>query len=147
MSARLTIQSITGTSPYDFYVCDIYENNCNLLGTISTASPDQIFTLPTLFNLAPQIMIKMIDANECEIKKIITCDLSCGFEVIINVAECTFCITVDVTTPTPTPTQTPTNTPTISVTPTITKTVTPTISLTPSVTTTKTPTPTPTPTP
>jgi hypothetical protein len=140
MAARLTIQSITGTSPYDFYVCDIYENNCSLLGSISTASPDQTFTLPTLFNYAPQIMIKMVDANDCEIKKIISCDLSCGFEVIINVAECTFCITIDVTTPTPTPTQTPTNTPTISITPTITPTVTRTV------TPTKTPTPTPTPT-
>jgi hypothetical protein len=57
-------------------------------------------------------MIKMIDANNCEIKKILTCDLSCGFVVIINVAECTFCITVDSVTPTPTPSPTPTPTPT-----------------------------------
>jgi len=94
MSARLTIQSITGTSPYDFYVCDIYENNCSLLGSVSTDSPDQIFTLPALFNFAPQIMVKMVDANNCEIKKILTCDLSCGFEVIINTAECDFCVEV-----------------------------------------------------
>ena len=112
MSARLTIQSITGASPYDFYVCDIYENNCSFLGSVSTASPDQIFTLPALFNLAPQIMIKMIDANSCEIKKILTCDLSCGFVVIIHEAECTFCITIDTLTPTPTQTPTPTPTPT-----------------------------------
>ena len=47
MSSRLTIQSITGTSPYDFYVCDIYENNCSLLGSVSTDSPDPIFILTT----------------------------------------------------------------------------------------------------
>lgn len=116
MAARLTIQSITGASPYDFFVCDIYENNCSLLGTVSSSSPNPNFLLPSLFLLAPQIMIKMIDANLCEIKKILTCDLSCGFEVVINSAECTFCITVDVTTatPTPTPTTTPTPTPTPS---------------------------------
>ncbi len=165
MAARLTIQSITGTSPYDFYVCDIYENNCFLLGTISTATPDQIFALPTLFNYAPQIMIKMIDANDCEIKKIISCDLSCGFEVIINVAECIFCITIDVTTPTPTPTstltptvtptitETPTNTPTNTITstatntPTVTPTNTPTNTITSTATNTPTVTPTNTPTP
>ena len=95
MSARLTIQSITGTSPYDFYVCDIYENNCSLLGSVSTDSPDPIFILPSLFNLAPQIMIKMIDANNCEIKKILTCDLTCSFQVIINTAECTFCVVIE----------------------------------------------------
>jgi len=53
-----------------------------------------------------------VDANSCEIKKILTCDLSCGFVVIINEAECTFCITIDTITPTPTQTPTPTPTPT-----------------------------------
>lgn len=94
MSARLTISAITGQTPFDFYVCDIYENNCSLLGTIASASPSQIFTLPTIFNNAPAIMIKMIDGNNCEVKKILTCDLSCGFEVIINTAECDFCFEV-----------------------------------------------------
>lgn len=95
MAARLTISSITGTSPYDFYVCDIYENNSFLLGSVSTDSPDPIFTLPSLFNSAPQIMIKMIDGNNCEIKKILTCDLTCSFQVIINTAECTFCVVIE----------------------------------------------------
>jgi hypothetical protein len=43
-------------------------------------------------------MIKMIDNNGCEVKKILTCDLTCGFEVIINTAECTFCFEVTIET-------------------------------------------------
>ena len=79
MAARLTITSITGQTPFEFYICDIYENNCSLLGTITSSSPTQYFTLPALFNNAPSIMIKMIDNNNCEVKKILTCDLTCGF--------------------------------------------------------------------
>ncbi len=164
MAARLTIQSITGASPYDFYVCDIFENNSFLLGSVSTDSPDPIFLLPSLFNSAPQIMIKMIDSNDCVIKKIFTCDLSCGFEVIINTAECDFCVEVVVdlcgfgpyiealpttpsitSTPTATNTETPTSTPTV--TPTPTQTPTPTITDTPTQTPTPTITDTPTQTP
>jgi hypothetical protein len=96
MAARLTISAITGQTPFEFYVCDIYENNSSFLGSISGASPTQYFTLPTLFNNAPSIMIKMIDSNGCEVKKILTCDLTCGFEVIINTAECTFCFEVTI---------------------------------------------------
>lgn len=123
MAARLTISAITGQSPFDFYVCDIYGNNCSLLGTVDgkfvfkldeivqvtnvisvndcepsyvALNPTNIFTLPTLFNNAPSIMIKMIDSNGCEINKILTCDLSCGFEVVINTAECVFCFEVSV---------------------------------------------------
>ena len=167
MAARLTIQSITGASPYDFYVCDIFENNSFLLGSVSTDSPDPIFLLPSLFNSAPQIMIKMIDSNDCVIKKIFTCDLSCGFEVIINTAECDFCVEVVVdlcgfgpyiealpttpsitSTPTATNTETPTSTPTVTPTPTQTPTptITDTPTQTPTPTITDTPTQTPTPT-
>ena len=138
MAPRLIIQSITGTTPFEFYVCDIAESVCFYIGSVSGTSTNYL-TLPSIFATAPIIMIKMIDSSGCEVKKNLSCDFTCGFDLIVNAADCTFCVTISPipASPTPTPSQTPTNTPTPSITPTIT----PSISLTP----TNTPTPTSTP--
>jgi hypothetical protein len=37
--ARIEILSITGTSPFDVYVSDVYGNNETFIGTISSAGP------------------------------------------------------------------------------------------------------------
>jgi hypothetical protein len=54
----------------------------------------------------------MIDANNCEIFKVLDCDTTCPFDVIINSTECEFCISITTVSPTPSPTPTPTATPT-----------------------------------
>lgn len=119
MSQLIEISSITGTSPYDVYVCDVYGSNCMFLSAVTVNVPPPIYlTLPTYFDYAPVIMIKIIDANSCEY-----------FEII----QCT-----QIPTPTPTPTPSPS--------PTATQTPTPTPTETPGPTSTQTPTPTPTPT-
>jgi hypothetical protein len=94
MSARLYITSVSGTSPFDFYVCGLDLNNCQFIGSASTANPTVIFTLPEIFSGASSIILKMIDSLSCEIFKVITCDTTCTFDVIINTAECEFCITI-----------------------------------------------------
>jgi hypothetical protein len=105
-------------------VCDIFGLNCNLVGTIvGTVPPVYSFSIPTMFNYAQAVIVKVIDFNNCETFHIETCVLP---------------------TNTPTPTQTPTRTPTN--TPTPTQTPTPTLTPTPTQTPTITPTPTPTPT-
>ena len=121
MASSIQITSVTGTSPYDVYVCDVFGLNCNLVGTIPVSVPPVVtFTIPTMFNYAQVVMVKVIDFNNCETFHIETC--------------------VPLT---PTPTQTPTNTPT----PTLTRTPTPTPTPTQTPTTTPTPTQTPTNTP
>ena len=116
MASYIQITSVTGTSPYDVYVCDVFGLNCNLVGTIPVSVPPTVaFYIPTIFDYAPAVMVKVIDFNNCETFHIETC--------------------VPLT---PTPTQTPTNTPT----PTPTRTPT-TPTPTPTVTPTNTPTPTP----
>jgi hypothetical protein len=94
MGAKLYITSVTGTAPFTFYMCGLDLNNCTLIGTGSTTSPTLTFILPQIFVGAPQIILKMIDSLGCEIFKVLTCDLTCGFEVIINTAECDFCVEV-----------------------------------------------------
>lgn len=125
---QITINNISGsTLPFDIYVCDVYEYQCFFISTISVIVPPTVtITLPSTFDTAPAVLIKIIGSDGCEIKKI-------------------YSLLTPNTSPTPTPSVTPTNTPTPTVTPT--NTPTPTVSPTPSVTPTNTPTPTPSSTP
>ena len=115
MPSQIQVTSFTGQLPAQVFVADIYGNNNSFVGSIISPVPPTIyFSLPSIFDFAPAVMITIIDANGCE-------------EFTID--ECL----VVFPTPTPTPTVTPTNTltptPTISETPT--QTPTPTISETP----------------
>jgi hypothetical protein len=130
LASYIQITSVTGTSPYNVYVCDIFGTNCNLVGTIvGTVPPVYSFSIPAMFNYAQVVIVKVIDSNNCETFHIETCVLP-----------------TNTPTPTRTPTQTPTRTPTPTQTPTSTPTNTPTPTRTPTLTPTNTPTPTPTPT-
>ena len=135
MASSIQITSVTGTSPYDVYVCDVFGLNCNLVGTIPVSVPPVVtFTIPTMFNYAQVVMVKVIDFNNCETFHIETC-------VPLTPTP------TQTPTNTPTPTQTPTNTPTPTQTPTNTPTPTQTPTNTPTPTQTPTNTPTPTQTP
>ena len=110
MASSIQITSVIGTSPYNVYVCDVFGLNCNLVGTIpGSVPPVYSFSIPTMFNYAQAVMVKVIDFNNCETFHIETCILP-----------------TPTRTPTPTPTRTPTPTPTRTPTPTPTRTPTPT---------------------
>jgi len=135
----IILNSIVGLNyPYDIYVCDVYGNNCGYISQINTPVPSSVeIVLPSPFNMAPAVGIKIITSDGCERFK---------------VYDCIYITPTNTPTNTPTPSITPTITPTISltpsntVTPSITPTITPTISLTPSNTVTPSITPTITPT-
>jgi hypothetical protein len=144
MPAQIQITSFTGTLPAQVFVSDVYGNNTTLITTlVSAVPPVLIFTLPSLFDFAPAVMIKIVDDNGCE---------------EISIEECISFFPSATPTPTPsiTPSNTQTQTPTPSITPSPTQTTTPnasssptpsptpTISFTPTQTQTKTPTVTPT---
>lgn len=89
--ARIEIVSITGTSPYDVYVSDVYGNNQSFIATISTSvPPTEFFYLPNIFQNAPAIMLTIIDSNGCEKFKIIECRYGCGFAIEIVPDDCVF---------------------------------------------------------
>lgn len=123
MPITVNIQSVTGNTPVDIYVCDSGGGSCLYIATVAVF-PYQFLVDDTY--ATTDFIVKIIDTAGCE------------DEVPILI------------TPTPTPsitasaTATPTTTPTNSVTPTptITQTRTPAATLTPTQTTTPTPTPT-----
>ena len=66
---QVTINSIVGLiPPYSGFACDVYGNQCVYIGQI-TVTPVTV-TLPSQFDMAPAIGLKLIDSTSCE--KLIT---------------------------------------------------------------------------
>ena len=56
-----------GTTPFNLYACDVYQEQCILIATIYDPVPPQvIITLPQQFDFAPAIGILVVDGNDCE---------------------------------------------------------------------------------
>jgi len=81
-----------GTFPINVYISDVYGNNQTLLGTINSGPVPPVVeyntVIPSIFSTAPEIMLKMIDSNNCGVFKILTCTFGCAFEITIELASC-----------------------------------------------------------
>jgi hypothetical protein len=82
-----------GTYPISVYLSDVYGNNQTLLGTIAsgTTVPPVIYyntVIPAIFQTAPEIMLKLVDANGCETIKILDCTFGCTFNITIELVSC-----------------------------------------------------------
>jgi hypothetical protein len=88
-----------GTNPINVYISDVYGNNQSLIGTIATGTtvPPTVYfntVIPSIFNTAPQIMLTLVDANNCTIFKILDCTFGCTFQITIEMANCTVDINI-----------------------------------------------------
>jgi hypothetical protein len=81
-----------GTYPISVYISDVYGNNQTLLGTINPGPVPPIVeyntTIPAIFNTAPQIMLTLVDSNNCSIFKLLDCTFGCTFQITIELANC-----------------------------------------------------------
>ena len=70
---QVTINSVSGfTLPFSGVACNIYGNQCQSIGIIS--SLPTIITLPSPeFDTAPSFGLKLIDSNGCESFEILQC--------------------------------------------------------------------------
>lgn len=109
MGASITITSITGTSPYQVYVCNVLGANCSYVGSATTMPYTVV--LPAMYNSAPAVMIKVIDSLNCETFIIESCTEPLPTPTPTATPTPTPTATPGPT-PTPIPTQTPTPTPT-----------------------------------
>ena len=96
---QITITDISGgTYPISVYIADVYGNNSYLLGTISPGPvPPTVYyntVIPTIFNTAPEIMLLLVDGNDCEIFKILDCTFGCTFNITIELVSCTVNINI-----------------------------------------------------
>ena len=111
MSCNIQINSISGTSPFNIYMCDLGLAQCIFLQTETSPTYPIILNPPATLIGATSFIVKIIDANGCS-----------------------YFYPFTQPSPTPTISFTPTNTPTNTVTPTLTPTLTQTPTVTPSFT-------------
>jgi len=134
---QIQITNISGgTYPIDVFISDVYGNNEYYLTGITTPVPPTVYyttIIPPIFDTAPEILLKLVDANGCEMFERIPCSGPTPTPTITQTP-----------TPTVTPGLSPNPTPTITSTPTTTPTTTSSPTPTPTQTNTETPTPTPT---
>lgn len=75
---QVVIQSISGASyPVDVYISDVNFNYLTKIGTINSGPvpPNVIYneSIPPIFNTAPEILIMLVDNNNCQVIKKIPC--------------------------------------------------------------------------
>lgn len=81
-----------GTYPINVYIADVYGNNQTLLGVINPGPVPPIVeyntVIPPIFETAPEIMLLLVDANNCQVFKILQCTFGCTFQITIELASC-----------------------------------------------------------
>lgn len=63
MAVQVTINSLTGTSPYDVYICDGSVLNCVYIATINLTP--YVFDVPAPLDIQSPLCVKVIDNNGC----------------------------------------------------------------------------------
>jgi hypothetical protein len=86
MASYIDIVSVTGTAPYNVYVCNTLGTGCVLVYSGLYTTPFAI-TLPSIFDNAPAVMVKLVDANNCESIKIETCNTE-SYLIVHNEGLC-----------------------------------------------------------
>lgn len=65
MAVQVTINNITGSSPYDVYICQPNGTGCFYISTITTLP--YVFDIPEPYNTSTSYLLKVIDSNNCVI--------------------------------------------------------------------------------
>lgn len=94
---QIRIEAVTGETPINVYISDVYGNNEYLIGTITDTGlipPAALFYPPSLFNTAPAIMLTLIDDRGCKKFEIIECSYGCGFDISVELESCVYTISV-----------------------------------------------------
>lgn len=63
MAVEVTISSITGTSPFNIYICQPNGSGCFYIDTITSTPYD--FNIPEPYDTGLAYMLKVIDSQNC----------------------------------------------------------------------------------
>jgi hypothetical protein len=69
----IQINSISGTPPYDIYVCDITLTSCFLVSGSTVITPPLQFAVPSPLSNVTSLILKIIDSLGCEKFILLTC--------------------------------------------------------------------------
>lgn len=66
MAVRVNISNITGSTPFDIYICQSGGTSCFYINTISSAQlPNYEFDIPPPYDTSTSYMLKVIDSLGC----------------------------------------------------------------------------------
>jgi hypothetical protein len=65
MAVQVTINDISGLTPYNVYICQNTGAGCFYISTITQSDLPYIFNIPQPYDTASSYMLKVIDANNC----------------------------------------------------------------------------------
>jgi len=83
MPTQITINSISGVSPYDVYLCDNPLTTCIWIDTIISSQLPYIFDVPSIMESQTSFNIKVIDDNNCTvIDSPATCPEYLGYDIV-----------------------------------------------------------------
>lgn len=65
MPTDITINDISGTTPFDIYVCDNPITSCIYVATITTGDTPYTFSVPLVMEGMTDFNLKVVDDNSC----------------------------------------------------------------------------------
>jgi hypothetical protein len=72
MPIDITINNISGSTPFDVYVCDTGMTSCVYVSTINSVDLPYTFEVPIIYANSTGFNLRVIDDNECQINEILT---------------------------------------------------------------------------
>lgn len=71
MAKQITINTLTGTSPFNIYLCTNTYTQCTWISNINNTAIPYSFLVPANYLNLPSVGVKVIDKENCEIKQTI----------------------------------------------------------------------------
>ena len=65
MSVQVTVNNITGSTPYQIFICDSNQSNCIYVSQITSGELPYNFTVPPPYDKNTQYCLKVIDKDNC----------------------------------------------------------------------------------
>jgi len=71
MPTDVTINDVSGQTPFNVYICNTGYTTCVYINTITSSDFPYTFEVPSLFTTAINFTLKVVDDNSCEINEVI----------------------------------------------------------------------------
>ena len=72
MPTDITINNISGTTPFDVYVCDTGYTSCIYVSTITSGELPYTFEIPPVYSSLTNFIVKVVDDNNCVVTDTVT---------------------------------------------------------------------------
>ena len=72
MPTDITLSNITGSTPFDVYVCDTGYTACIYVSTINSGDLPYTFEIPPIYSTLTNFIVKVVDNNECIVNELVS---------------------------------------------------------------------------